>query len=152
MTQRSRWAAAAVGVASLAFAVLFYLPLPAAKPNEAGFVGRWQLEASSLPSVLARTGRKPADSHLILEADGRFTAVSFPVEDHFTKPNYRLESGEGRWELSQNQYHVWSLDLVFPGGKCRSLDIRNDNGGLVTLGHAVYEPESSERWTWRKAP
>lgn len=152
MSRRVRWAMVAAGVSVVAFAALFYLPLPAAKPSEAGFVGRWQLEASSLPSVLARTGQKPADSQLILGADGRFTAASFPVEDPFTKPNYRLVSGEGRWELSQNQYQVWRLDLVFPGGKSWTLSIRSENGDPVTLWYAVYEPESSERWTWKKAP
>lgn len=151
MTQRFRWAAVAVGVVVLVFAVSFYLPFPDAKPSEASFVGRWQLEASSLPSVVARTGQKPSDSHLILGADGRFTAASFPVEDPFTKPDFRLASGEGRWELSPNQYHVWSLDLIFTGGRSRALRFHSEKGGPVALWHDVYA-DPDERWTWRKVP
>jgi hypothetical protein len=149
MTPKIRWTVTAAGVVILAFAASFYLPFPDAKPSEAAFVGRWQLESSSLPSVLARTGQKPTNSHLILGPDGRFTAESFPVEDPFTKPDFRLMSGEGRWELSRQQ--VWVLDLIFPGGRSWSLEIRNENGGPVALWNDVYA-DPDERWTWRKVP
>ena len=82
MTQRSRWAAAAVGVASLAFAVLFYLPLPAAKPNEAprfillvldragqAFVNDQPVTQDALARQLAQTAAQNPDTEVQLRAD-----------------------------------------------------------------------------------
>lgn len=62
------------------------------KPTPAVFVGRWKLEAESLPSVEKRMGQQVTDSYLDLAADGRLAAVNMPVEDLFLKPRFQLLS------------------------------------------------------------
>src|SRR5437867_1661988 len=81
------------------------------KPAEEVFVGRWQLESASLPSVTNRTGKTVVGAELTLRGDGRFTARDFPIEDGFSSLKWRLKSGEGHWELYRHQY--WTLDLGF---------------------------------------
>ena len=118
------------------------------KPAEAAFVGRWQLESTSLPSVTNRTGKTVIRAELLLTADGRFTATDFPIEDGFSSPKWRLKSGEGHWELYRNQY--WVVSLGFADGFGTPLDIRAKNGSIAALTYSVGDPDSNELWIWRR--
>ena len=119
------------------------------KPVEAAFVGRWELESTSLPSVTNRTGKTVIRAELLLRADGRFTATDFPIEDGFSSPKWRLKSGEGHWELYRNQY--WVVDLGFADGFGTPLVIRQKHGQVVALTDSVGGPDSNELWIWRLA-
>lgn len=118
------------------------------RPAETAFVGRWQLDAASLPSVTNRTGKAVIRPQLTLTADGRFTATDFPIEDGFSSPKWRLKSGEGHWELYRNQY--WVVSLGFLDGFGTPLDIRAKNGSVVALTYSVGDPDSNELWIWRR--
>jgi hypothetical protein len=118
------------------------------KPAEAAFVGRWQLESKSLPSVTNRTGNRVVRAELLLTADGRFTATDFPIEDGFSNPKWYLKSGAGFWKLSQSLH--WVVDLGFADGLSTPLDIRTKNGAVVALTYAVGDPDSNELWIWRR--
>ena len=111
-----------------------------AKPTEAEFFGRWQLDATSLPSVTNRTGKTVFRAELTLRANGRFTATDFPIEDGFSSPKWRLKSGEGHWELYRNQY--WVVSLGFADGFGTPLDIRAKNGNVAALTYSVGDPDS----------
>jgi hypothetical protein len=87
-------------------------------------------------------------AELTLKPDGRFTATDFPIEDGFTNPKWRLKSGEGYWELYRNQY--WVVSLGFLDGFGTPLDIRVKNGRVVALTYSVGDPDSNERWIWRR--
>jgi hypothetical protein len=119
------------------------------KPAETAFVGRWELETASLPSVTNRTGKTLIRAQLTLTPDGRFTATDLPIEDGFSNPKWRLKSGEGHWELYRNQY--WVVSLGFADGFSTPLDIRAKNGNLIALTYSVGDPDSNERWIWRRA-
>ena len=120
-------------------------------PDEAGFVGPWTLAQESYPSVERRAGRKPGGPSLKLEADGTARFVEMPVEDPFTRPEYRLESGSGTWRLSLQQR--WMLTVTIPDRKFSvSYHIVMEGAAPAALYHPVHEPDSQERWTWRKAP
>lgn len=119
-----------------------------AKPAEAAFVGRWQLERTSFPSVTNRTGKTAVCSELLLAANGRFTAIDFPIEDGFSSPKWRLKSGEGYWELYSNQY--WVVSLGFADGFGVPLDIRAKSGNVAALTYSVGHPDSNELWIWRR--
>jgi hypothetical protein len=118
------------------------------KPAETEFVGRWQLDSVSLPSVTNRTGTTVVRAELILRGDGRFTATDFPIEDGFSSPKWRLKSGEGQWELYRNQY--WVVSLGFADGFSTPLDIREKGGSKVALTYSVGDPDSNELWIWRR--
>jgi len=118
------------------------------KPAQTAFVGHWQLDSTSLPSVTNRTGKTLIRAQLRLMEDGRFTATDFPVEDGFSRPKWRLKSGDGHWELYRNQY--WVVSLGFADGFSMPVDIRAKNGGTVALTYSVGDPDSNERWIWRR--
>jgi hypothetical protein len=118
------------------------------KPAEAVFVGRWELESTSLPSVTNRTGKTVICAGLLLMGDGRFTATDFPTEDGFSSPKWRLKSGVGHWELYRNQY--WVVSLGFEDGFGTPLDIRAKGGNVKALTYSVGDPDSNEVWIWRR--
>jgi len=127
--------------------LLFVATRPAvhARPSEAAFVGTWTLDASSLPSVEKRMGRKPAAPKLVLEADGTATAVELPFEDGASRqPPFSLITGKGHWKLVQQQ--DWVVTLAFDGMRSETLD--TDDAALT---YAVGDPDSNERWIWRKS-
>jgi hypothetical protein len=119
------------------------------RPPEADFVGQWLLDPQSLPSVTNRTGTTVLHAGLTLYANGRFTAVDFPIEDGFSNPKWRLKTGAGRWELYRNQY--WVIDLGFVDGFSTPLVIREKQGQILALTDTVGGPDSGEMWIWRRA-
>lgn len=112
--------------------------------------GKWQLQPESLPSLQSRMGRAPGDSHLILSTDGSFTASEMPLEAIAPDIPFRLRSGKGTWRFEAHSPR--NLYVIFPDKDNETLSIEFARDGSLVLVHAVWEPESSERWVWKRAP
>lgn len=131
----------------------FFVKSVRAKPSMASFVGRWKLEATSFPSIEHRMGKKPADSYLDIAQDGRLAAVNMPIENPFLKPEFQMLSGLGAWKVELNQDWVLTVIIMRGGGRDGySLDIEWEGENPAALVYSVNDPDSNERWVWRKVP
>jgi hypothetical protein len=88
------------------------------KPETKDIVGTWSPTADTLKDIQQR-GNYPAAKHeLILKADGTFSMLNMPDwwRDDFGKSNKKLESGNGKWQLtkSKNIVDIWTIELEFP--------------------------------------
>lgn len=142
--RKAYWAMGALFLALLAFS---WHHRESRKPDPALFVGRWKLDPSSLPSVVARTGKTPSDSHLELAADGRATLADMPVMNSFASPKFQLLSRQAGWELELQQ--SWMINLVYDGGG-HSYAIQWEGDTPAALVEHIPAADSGEQWIWRK--
>lgn len=80
-------------------------------------------------------------------------AVNMPIEDPFLKPDFQLLSLSGSWEVELQQ--VWMLSVIITRDGKRGgypLNIEWEDDKPTAFSYAVGDPDSSERWVWRKIP
>lgn len=146
-----RWILAAAAFAGLMFVIFAprrYTPMP--RPSDEAFHGRWVLDPASLPSVKKHAGKAPAASELIFGSDGRVAATDMPYEENRAPgPDSILVSGDGRWELELHQDWVITFSI---GQRPVTLFIELEKGKPAALSRGVSDPDSRDRWIWRRAP
>lgn len=152
MTARKlRWILAAGAFAGLVFVIFAprrYRPMP--RPSDEAFYGRWVLDPGSLPSVKKHTGKAPVASQLVFGSDGRVAATEMPYEENRVPgPDSVLVSGEGHWELELHQDWVMTFTI---DQRAVTLFIQLENDRPAALSRGVLDPDSSDRWIWRRAP
>lgn len=145
-----RWVLSAGVVAGLAFVIFFPRPYkPMVRPSDRSFDGRWVLDPASVPSVAKRTGRTPARSEMVFGSDGTLTVIDMPYEEPRRSPEFALVSGRGRWRLSLQQDWVMTFTLDEQRGGTLFIELKGGKPSALTYG--VVDPDSSERWIWRRA-
>ena len=117
-------------------------------PAAQSFVGSWELVESSFESVKTRTGNKKCNPLFTLLPNGRFVAEDIPIEDNFESPRWRLQSGEGQWEVAEQQ--SWVLKLMFDGGFGVPWGMYTGSGDRFLFAYSIGDPDSNERWIFRK--
>lgn len=112
-------------------------------------VGRWELQDESRKSLESRMGRMPKNSHLTINSDGSASVQEMPVQDVGPGDGrFRFKSGSGKWR------YPWprSGDLQFTlDDGLYTLAVETEGQSPVLI-RSVYEPDSGERWVWKKAP
>lgn len=146
------WISAAAVAAVLTYVVFFPQPYkPMERPDEQSFHGRWMLDAASVPSAKKRTGKTPADALLAFHPDGRVSVKDMPYQEGSTRlPEFALLTGEGRWELQLQQDWVMAVYLDERRSVIFFIDMKD--GRPAGMSYGVSDPDSSERWIWRRAP
>lgn len=121
------------------------------RPNEQSFVGRWILDPESIPSVRRHAGRPPSGSELVFGSNGSLIVADMPYETNSALlPDAELVSSTGTWRLELHQ--DWVMTFALGDRRGGTLFIELKDGMPAMLTHGVLDPDSSERWVWRKAP
>lgn len=110
--------------------------------------GKWQLQPESFPSLQNRMGQVPKNSQLVLSADGRFTSTDMPLEEFPPIRQYKFRSGRGTWRLIPQI--IRHIEVIYDDKDVETLSVEADTNDSPFLVHAIGDPESSERWVWKK--
>lgn len=112
-------------------------------------VGRWELQVESFKSVESRLGRMPKNSHLNINSDGSASVQEMPIEGIGEGADrFRFKSGSGTWSYPSPRRG----DLQFTLDDGLYTFAVETEGQSAVLVDFVYEPDSGERWVWKKAP
>lgn len=152
MKRALKWTSVAAVAAILMYVIFFPQPYkPMDRPDEPSFYGRWILDAASIPSAKKRTGKTPADAQLVFSPDGRIAVKDMPYQEGSSRlPEFALVTGQGRWELELQQ--DWVISVFLDERRSVVLFIDSKDGRPDMLTYGVGDPDSSERWIWRRAP
>lgn len=147
-----KWMSVAAVASVLTYVIFFPRPYkPMDRPDEQSFHGRWILDAASMRSAKKRTGKTPAEAQLVFGPDGRVSVKDMPYQEGSTRlPEFALLTGEGRWELQLQQDWVMAVYLDERRSAVYFIDMKD--GRPDALSYGVSDPDSSERWIWRRAP
>lgn len=107
-------------------------------------IGFWTLQPESYPSVRAHMKIDPKTASLDFRPDGTLIAVNMPYE---IVDKYVVVSSTGQWEFPTGLPGQAHLTLGHGG---YSLVFERDDVGAPRLYLALGDPDSLERWVWRK--
>lgn len=114
------------------------------------FVGHWELTTESLASLQKRIGRLPKECSFDLKPDGSVTAVDLPVYGGSPQKSYYL-SGRGSWKYNPpSKISAGTIDILVENSGGGFLV--NDEAPIPVIEDAIPDPDSSERWVWKKSP
>ena len=104
------------------------------RPEPSALVGTYTPTARTM-AMIKRTGYPPAESQIVLRADGTFLLERVPdwwLTD-FGKPAGGFDSGSGKWSVTRSQ-EWWAIELDFNSIQLHS---KPDLHGLVTYAMLV---------------